>query len=283
MEEGLLRREDNGLYAVTNMGALLFAKRLADFSKISRKALRVIQYEGNNRMNMLKEDISEKGYAIAFEGIIKWIEAVIPTQERITGALRERQTAYPILAIREAVANALIHQDFSVTGTGPVVEIFRNRIEVTNSGIPLVNILRIIDNPPKSRNERLASLMRRLKMCEELGTGWDRIVISCELQQLPTPRIELYEESTKVTLFSEIPFTSLSMEDKLWACYMHACIMQVQGEQLTNSSLRGRFGVQPSSSGSISRLIKEAVKVGMIKPLDPTTSNKYMKYVPIWA
>ena len=76
---------------------------------------------------MLKEDIGVKGYAVGFEGLIKYIEALIPTQELITGALREQKSAYPILAVREAVANALIHQDFSITGTGPVVEIFQNR------------------------------------------------------------------------------------------------------------------------------------------------------------
>lgn len=177
----------------------------------------------------------------------------------------------------------MIHQDFSVSGTGPTVEIFDNRIEITNSGTPLVDVKRIIDNPPKSRNEALAALMRRLRICEELGTGWDKIVISCELEQLPAPRIELYEESTKVTLFSEIPFSNLSMDEKLWSCYMHACVMYVQGEQVTNSSLRDRFGVPQSSSGSISRLIREAVTAGIIKPLDPSTSNKHMKYIPNWA
>ena len=283
LEEGILSRQDNDLYAVTNMGAILFAKRLADFPKLFRKAIRIVQFKGNNRLNMLKEDIGKKGYAVGFEGLIKYIEALIPMQEIITAALREKRTAYPMLAIREAVANALIHQDFSVSGTGPTVELFDNRIEITNSGIPLVDIRRIIDNPPKSRNERLASLMRRLGMCEELGTGWDKIVISCEIQQLPTPRIELYEESTRVTLFSEIPFPRMSSEDKLWACYMHACILHVQGEALTNSSLRHRFGIPQTSSGSISRLIKEAVTKGLIKPLDPTTSNKYMKYVPFWT
>lgn len=283
LEEGIMFQQDNGMYAITNMGAILFAKRLADFPKLSRKAIRVVQFEGNNRLKMLKEDIGGKGYAVGFEVLIKYIEALIPTQEIITDAFREKRSAYPMLAIREAVANALIHQDFSVSGTGPTVELFNTRLEITNSGIPLVDIKRIVDNPPKSRNERLASLMRRLRMCEELGTGWDKIVISCELQQLPTPRIDLYEESTRVTIFSEIPFTGISSEDKLWACYMHACILHVQGEQLTNASLRSRFGVPQSSSGSISRLIKEAVKANLIKPLDPTTSNKYMKYVPFWA
>ncbi len=282
-EDGIIVKQDNGLYAITNLGAVLFAKKLSDFPRISRKAVRVVQYQGNNRLNMLKEDVGNKGYAVGFQGLIKYIEALLPSQESITGALRELKTAYPILAIRESVANALIHQDFSISGTSPVVEIFDNRIEITNPGTPLVDIRRIIDNPPKSRNEKLAALMRRLKMCEELGTGWDKIVISCEIAHLPAPKIDLYEDSTRVTLFAEMPFSNISLEDKLWACYLHACIQHVQGEQLSNSSLRERFGLLDSSSSSISRLIKEAVAIKLIKPLDPTTAPRYMKYIPIWA
>jgi len=283
LEEGVIDKEDNGLYAITNLGAILLAKKLAKFPKLSRKAIRVVQYKGNNRMDMLKEDIGTKGYVAGFEGLIKYIGALIPTQEVIISALRTKESAYPEIAIREAVANALIHQDFSITGTGPVVEIFENRIEITNPGLPLVDIRRIIDNPPKSRNEKLAELMRRLRMCEELGTGWDKMVIACEFLQLPAPKIELYQESTRVTLYSEIPFTNLSPEDKLWACYMHACIKHVQGEQITNKSLRDRFGLKESSSASVSRLIKDAMDEELIKPLDPFTAPRYMKYIPIWG
>lgn len=283
IQEGILNRQENGLYNITNLGAILFAKNMSAFSKISRKAIRVVQYSGNNRLLMKKENVESKGYAVGFENVMKYMEALIPTEEPIIDAKRDKRTAYPLLAIREAVANALIHQDLSVSGTGPVVEIFDNRIEITNAGIPLVNVARIIDNPPKSRNEKLAALMRRLKMCEELGTGWDKIVIACEFYQLPAPKIELYEESTKVTLYSELPYGSMSPEDKLRACYMHACIKQVQGEQLTNSSLRERFGVKDSSAGSISRLIKDAVCRQLIKPLDPNTAPRYMCYIPFWA
>ena len=283
LQEGILIKQDNGQYAISNLGAILFAKRLSDFQKVSRKAIRVIQYQGKDRMSMLKEEVIEKGYVVSFEGMIKFIEALIPTQEIIVEAIREKKSAYPMLAIRETVANALIHQDFSVSGTGPTVEVFANRIEITNSGIPLIDVKRIIDNPPKSRNEKLASIMRRLRMCEELGTGWDKIVISCEMLQLPAPKIDLFAESIKVTLFSEMPFSSISPEDKLWACYLHACILHVKGEQLTNSSLRERFGLKQSSSGSVSRLIKEAVEQKLIKPLDPDTAPRHMKYIPIWV
>lgn len=283
LEEGIVRKQDNGLFSISNMGAILFAKRLSDFPNLSRKAVRVVQYQGSNRLNMVREYTGNKGYAVGFEGLLGFIEALLPAKEAIVGALREKQTAYPSLAIRESVGNALIHQDFSVTGTGAVVEIFDGRIEITNPGTPMVDIKRIVDNPPKSRNEKLAAIMRRMRICEELGTGWDKIVISCELASLPAPKIDLYEENTKVTIFSKMDFSSISMEDKLWACYLHACIKQVENDHLTNSSLRERFGLQPTSSGSISRLIKEAVALKLIKPLDPNTAPRYMRYMPYWA
>ena len=232
---------------------------------------------------MLKEETFEMGYAAGFIRLIKYIEALIPSEETITSVLREKKSTYPIIAIREIIANALIHQDFTAIGTSPLIEIFNNRIEVTNSGRPLVDVFRIIDNPPKSRNEKLASLMRRLRICEELGTGWDKVVTVCELMQLPAPKIEIYEDSTKVTLYSRCNFTDLSQHDKLWACYLHACIKYVQGEQLTNSSLRERFALKDSSSGTISRLIKDAVAQGLIKAVDPNTAPRYMKYIPVWA
>jgi len=282
-EEGIIVRQDNGLYAITNLGAILLAKRLNDFPRLSRKAIRIVQYEGAARLNMQREDIGIKGYAADFNRIINYIKALIPSGEIIREATRETHLAYPLLAIREAVANALIHQDFSITGTGPTVEIFSNRIEITNAGLPLVDIKRIIDNPPKSRNEKLASMMRRFRLCEELGTGWDKIILSCEFNQLPAPKIGLYEESMRVTLFSEIPFANIPAEDKIHACYFHACIKYVQGEQLTNSSLRERFGLSSTASASISRLIKEAVRKNLIKPFDPDTAPKYMKYIPAWA
>ena len=282
IEESIIVNLDNGLYAITNLGAILFAKRLSAFPRLERKAVRVVQYKDNNRLNMLKEDVGNKGYAIGINGLIKYIEALLPSQEVMNGAIRETQTAYPMIAVREAVANALIHQDFSITGTGVLIEIFSSRIEITNPGTPLVDISRIIDNPPKSRNEKLAALMRRLRMCEELGSGWDRITISCEERQLPTPKINIYNENTKVTLYAKVNFFDLTQEEKLWSCYTHACVKYTQGEFLTNSSLRERFGLEEKSSASISRLIKDACAAGAIKKLEET-APRYTKYVPFWA
>lgn len=283
MEDGIVVKQDNGLYSITNLGAILFAKKLSEFPTVARKAVRVVQYEDDTKLKILKEFNGTKGYAVGFEGLMGFLEALLPSEEVITETVRKTVTKYPMVALREIIANALIHQDFTIPGTSPLVEIFASRIEITNPGIPLVDVNRFIDNPPKSRNEILSSLMRRLKMCEELGSGWDRIALECELKQLPAPKVILYEENTKVVLFSELPFVNISPEDKLWACYLHACLKQITHEGITNSSLRQRFGLEATSSASISRLIKEAVKAGLIKPFDSETSQRYMKYIPFWG
>ena len=282
-EEGIIQKQDNGLYAITNLGAILFAKKLSDFSRLGRKAIRIVQYEDNNRLTILKEETTSEGYAISLEKAVKYVNTLLPSKEDINAVRRTTRSSFPLPAIREAIANAIIHQDFYISGAGPVIEVFANRIEITNPGAPLVEIMRIVDNPPKSRNEKLASFMRRLGMCEELGRGWDRMVITCELQRLPAPRIQIYQDSTKVSLFSHYEFSNLSIEDKLWASYLHACTRYVEGDALTNSSLRERFGLKETSAGSISRLIKEVTDKKWIKPLDPTTARRYMKYIPFWA
>lgn len=282
-QEGIIYRQDNGLYSVTNLGAILFAKSLSNFQRLGRKSIRVVQYEGSNRLTILKEDTFSEGYAISFQKAVKYVTTLLPMKEDINSIRRVSNSTFPLPAIRETIANAIIHQDFYIAGAGPLIELFANRIEVTNPGVPLVEIKRIVDNPPKSRNEKLASLMRRLGMCEELGRGWDRMIISCEALRLPAPRIQIYQESTKVSLFSHFEFSNIPMADKIWATYMHACVKYVEGDALTNSSLRERFGLKDSSAASISRLIKEATENKWIRPLDPTTARRYMKYIPFWA
>ena len=278
LEDEIVIKQDNGLYTITNLGAILFAKKIVDFPTVARKAIRVVQYEDDTKLKILKEYNGTKGYAVGFEGLMGFLEALLPSEELITETVRKTITKYPMIALREIIANALIHQDFAVSGSSPLVEIFQSRIEVTNPGIPLVDI-----NPPKSRNETLSSLMRRLKMCEELGSGWDRIALECELKQLPAPKIVLYEENTKVILYSKLPFKNIPHEEKLWSCYLHACIKYLTHEGLTNSSMRLRFGLEDTASAQISRLIKEAVSLGLIKLFDENTAPKHMKYIPAWA
>lgn len=271
-------------WSVTNMGAVLFAKNLGDFGALGRKGLRVVQYAGKNRIQTVREAPGNKGYAVGFEGAIAYIHALLPVSEQIGQALRREVRTYPELAIRELVANALIHQDFTLTGTGPMVELFEDRIEITNPGRPLVDTLRMMDEPPRSRNESLAALMRRMNICEERGSGIDKVVFQVELFQLPAPSFVLKEQAMVVTLYAYRALKDMSKDDRTRACYQHACLKYVSNEVLTNASLRERFEISEGNSAQASRIIAETVEAGLIKPTNPDNkSRKLMQYQPFWA
>lgn len=190
---------------------------------------------------------------------------------------------YPAIAIRELVGNAIIHQDFSIRGTGPVVEIFDRRIEVTSPGQPLLDPIRFIDGPPRSRNEALAAMSRRLNICEELGTGIDKVVRAVELFQLPPVLFETPLESTKSTLWAHKPLEDMTRDERVRACLQHACLCVVTGNEMTNGSVRKRFGLEENQSSKASRIIGDTVEAGLIKPVDAGAGRKYMRYVPHWC
>ena len=272
-----------GGFNITNLGAILFARNLGDFPRLKRKAMRVIEYRDNNRLEALGEQEGGKGYASGFEGLMGYINARLPTHEVIEQALRRTIPEFPKLAVRELVANALIHQDFFATGAGPMVEIFKDRIEITNPGEPLVDTQRLLDSPPTSRNEILASLLRRFRICEERGSGIDKVVFEVELYQLPAPLFEKLDGFTRTVLFSRKALADMDKAERMRACYLHACLKYVEREYLTNTSIRERFGIKEKNRSTASRLIRDAVEAGFIVADVPDAPPKHMRYVPFWA
>jgi len=275
----------NGVYYdITNLGALLFAKELDRFDALSRKAMRVIFYDGKNRIKTIREQLGKKGYAVGFEGLIKYFSDNLPSNEIIDAALRRQVTLYPILALRELIANAIIHQDFSILGSSPMVEVFSNRIEITNPGKPLIDPLRFVDHSPESRNEVLARFMRRLNICEERGSGIDKVVFECEYNQLPAHEVIVGDNYTRIIMYGPKKLKQMDKQDKIRACYLHACLKYVSGEMMTNQSLRDRFGIEEHNYSTASRIISDAIASGLIKDFDvDNKSKKYAKYVPYWV
>jgi predicted HTH transcriptional regulator len=282
-DDALIHACEAGGWNITNLGAILFAKRLTDFSTLRRKAVRVIQYRDTGRTETLREQEEGKGYASGFAGLIGYINGLLPTNEVIGQALRKTVPMYPELAVRELVANAIIHQDFFVTGAGPLVEVFSDRIEITNPGEPLVDTRRFVDTPPKSRNDGLASLMRRFRICEERGSGIDKVVFQVELFQLPAPLFETPEGFTRAVLFAHKPLSAMDKAHRVRACYLHACLRYVMRQPMTNASTRERFGIEEKNAALASRLLNEAVDDGIIVIRDQSVGTRSRSYLPYWA
>jgi ATP-dependent DNA helicase RecG len=149
-----------GGFEITNLGALLFANDITQFPSIASKSVRVIKYAGVDKRTSEEEIEGKKGYAVGFPGMLRYISERLPKEEQYEKGVRKMVNKYSATALREIIANALIHQDFTITGAGPVVEIYQDRVEVTNPGNSLVELHRIIDER-RSRNENWPKLCAR--------------------------------------------------------------------------------------------------------------------------
>jgi len=282
LDERLIERAGSG-FNILNIGAILLAKSLRSFPGIGRKAPRVIVYEGESKSQTLSDQTGDKGYATGFTGLVQYVMGKLPQNEVIKGALRKEVKLLPEVVIRELLANALIHQDFTMGGASPMVEVFVNRVEVSNPGEPVVPVERFIDGY-QSRNERLADLMRRFGTCEEKSSGIDRVVETAELMQLPAPEFLTSHRRTIVVLHGPRPFRDMNGNDRVRACYQHCVLQYVLRKRMTNQSLRERFGLSEGSSNTVSQIITATIEQGLIKN-DPSApeSRRYARYVPAWA
>jgi len=280
--EKMIIKNQAGQWDIYNLGAILFAKDLAFFPELRHKAIRVIQYANSSRTETVRERQEKRGYAISFFQAVDFINILLPTREIITPkGQRKDMPMYPPTALRELVANMLIHQDFNLKGTSPMVEIFDRRLEITNTGQPLVDPRRFLDTPPQSRNEALAAFLRLLSVCEERGSGIDKIMQAIETHHypLPAPQFEVLEKHTRVTFSATKTFAEISREDRVMTCYFHACLKHINKSYMTRLSLRRRLHCGDNAAKQV---IAQTCEKSLVRLANPEAKRNF-QYLPYWA
>ena len=282
-QDRLISPDVGGKWNVSNLGAILLANDLRDFEpSLARRAIRFVIYDGDDRTAVVTHrDDFVRGYANGFKDFNAHVNVLLPAREDGSSPIREARALVPPVAIRELAANALIHQDMTVSGAGPTIELFRNRLEITNPGRPVVELERFIDCAPRSRNEMLASLMRRFGLCEELGTGVDTVIAAAEDMHLPPPEFREEANATRAILFGPRRFASLTAEERQRACYQHTVLRYLKNSRMRNATLRKRFGVAKQNAAQISGVIRHALDANWIRPAD--LARPRSGYVPFWA
>ena len=281
--QDLIKQTAQG-WTITNLAAILLAKKLdAFYPALARKAPRVVIYEGINMLQTRDDKTDNRGYAVAFEGLVDFVHSAAPQTRFIEEVVREEVKMFPEQALRELIANALVHQDFLATGTSVIIEMYSDRIEISNPGIPPIKVERFIDEY-RSRNEQLADLMRRFGICEEKGSGIDKVVSAAEVFQLPAPDFRVGDTRTTAIVFAHQDFADMSKPDRVRACYQHCCLLYVSNQRMSNQTLRDRFRLSESKAVIVSQIIGATKEDGWIKTDESeSTSTRYARYLPFWA
>jgi len=281
--EGAIIPDDDG-WVITNLGALTLSKSLSSVSdKMGRRAPRIVIYDGVGKLDVRDDEMWDRGLAVGFEELLRRVDSAAPQNRLIEQALRTSVQMFPLQALRELIANALIHQDLTVTGMRVMIEMYDDRVEISNPGIPLCDVERFIDEY-KSRNERLTDFMRRLRICEERGSGIDKVVAAVETHMLPAPKFHTGNLRTSAILFGHREFSQMTREDRIRACYQHCCLLYVTSRTMTNSTLRERFGLRDNQAAIATTIIGHTKDAGLIvQQQTDSNSQRYARYVPWWA
>ena len=240
-------------------------------------------YEGIDKLQTRNDVTGGRGYAVGFEGLVDFVHSAAPQNRFIEEVVREEVKMFPRQALRELIANALVHQDFLATGASVMIEMYGDRVEISNPGKPPIQVERFIDEY-RSRNEQLADLMRRFGICEEKGSGIDKVVNAAEVFQLPAPDFRVGETRTTAILFAHQDFAHMSKSDRIRACYQHCSLLYVSNQKMSNQTLRERFRLSESKTATVSLVIGATKDTGLIKADESeSTSTRYARYQPFWA
>ena len=272
-------------FDITNLGAYTLAKDMSCFPNLKRGTVRITKYAGNYKTdNAIYDAFGNMGVIVGFHNMIINIMRHIPYSENYTGGIRNDIPQFPELVVRELLANTIAHQDFTIDGTRPMIEIFDNRIVFSNPGVPLIDPMRFLDFPPRSRNTELADLLGKFKIVESRGTGIDKVVASLENYELPALEILTKgTDATQVTIHNKKSFKDMSPTEKNESIYWNACLHYVNDEQINNASLRQRFGLTSNDSSLISKAISNAMEANLIKLYDEKAGRKFVSYIPFWG
>jgi len=190
----------------TVAGYLIFAKNKPQKKKaFSRYVVRCVKYKGSNVASDIIDSMDIDGTLdFQIDNIQKFILRNIRKSSKIVGTKRVEKYEYPEKAIREIVANAVIHRDYEITETYTQVNLFEDRIEVFNPGcLPPGVTVENIKDAQVSRNEIIASRLKDLDYLEEYGRGIDIVFEKMKEWSLLPPIFKNTSNSFKVILIGE--------------------------------------------------------------------------------
>lgn len=171
---GVAERQE-GKVIFNNTGILFFSKNLQNI--YYHTAVTCALFKGTEKVDVLDRRDFNEDIISNIDGAMNFLKRYIAVRYEMTGTPRRREIPeIPYDALREAIINAVAHRDYFEKGSNVMVEMFDDRIEITNFG-GLPKGLKPQDFGKKSvlRNPNIADLLHRIEYIEKMGTGINKI------------------------------------------------------------------------------------------------------------
>lgn len=174
---------------VNNAGILFFAKNASDH--LPQAQMTLVAFKGNAKGHIYDRLDVRDDLLAQFNQAIVFLEKHLNVRSEIKRLDREDIYEIPFKALREAVVNALMHRDYSITGTQVSVEVYDDRVEIVNpGGLPKGLARKELGAISIRRNELIADLFFRLDKVERVGQGIQRMKDAMAAAGLEEPEFE---------------------------------------------------------------------------------------------
>jgi len=175
--------------SIKNAGVLLFAEKPRDI--IPQCQMTLVAFKGKGRVSIYDRKDIEDDLLTQFNEAIIFLQKHLNVRSEIKGVSRRDIYEIPIEALREAVANSIIHRDYNMRGTSIMVEVHEDRVVIRNPGrLPDGLKPNSLVNISVRRNEIIADMFDRMDKAERMGTGIERMRETVKAAGLPPLKIE---------------------------------------------------------------------------------------------
>jgi len=173
-----------------NAGVLLFCNKITKF--FPQATITCVLYQGKTKYKILDRKEVDKDLYSNFKNVVVYIQSKLNTEFIIKGGPREERLELPKEALREGLLNAVAHRDYFVTGANILVEIYSDRVEITNPGGLAKGLTKKdLGKRSLSRNNLLFDLMQRMGLVEKVGSGIVRMRNGMKEYGLKGPRFDI--------------------------------------------------------------------------------------------
>ena len=186
---GVLIRYGN-ILVPSNGGIILFGKNPARERFFPDARIRCARFSGTEKVDFIDRLDIEGTVLNAMTGVTKFIRRNTRMAAKIEGMQRRNIPEYPVVALREALTNAVAHTDYTLGGMQIMVAIFSDHLEIQNPGmLPFgMTLEELKSGVSKIRNPVIARVLRELDYMEKWGTGYKRIIDDCDAEGSPYPK-----------------------------------------------------------------------------------------------
>lgn len=254
---GILSSDD--IY--TNMGLLV--------SDQCKHSVKFAVFQGSDKL-VFKDRKELTGSLFAqLTNAYKTIDFYNGTKATFHDLLRTDERDYPEDAVREALLNAIVHRDYSFSGS-TIINLYSDRLEIISLGglVSGLSLEAAMLGASQPRNEKLASLFYRMKLIEAYGTGISKI-ISCYKGLLVQPKFENVEGAFRVIL-PNTHAQELSVENEK---YFPILSLFEKQKEITRSDVEDTLGIRTTHAIN---MLKEMLEKGLIKKVGNGRLTRYV-------